>query len=262
MKFFTLVTLFALSLGQVNSHLLISLPSTWGLSTSLENPLNAGSTNWFCHGQRKDTSAVTTLNAGSSISVPIVCGEAIGNPQNGGSSCSNDPNAYHGGGGCGLSIAYKTSPTIDDFVMFTVNHDCPKLGQAMISFQIPPNLPSGDAVCSWTWIPDPRASANEMYMNCFNCRVQGGSSGNITSGILLKNHLWAVPGVGSSGSRPLYKNVLPNGALALQVSSGPTSSSTVTSSTVTSSSDSTSATTTTTTTSSTPTSCRRRTRPT
>lgn len=204
-------------------HMVIALPSVWGLTSDLENPLNSGTSNWFCHGRSRDTTSVTTLNAGQSISVPIVCGEAIDNPSQGGSTCSNDVAAYHNGGGCALSIAYKSNPTsVGDFTMFTVNHDCPKVGQAMINFAIPANLPNGDAVCSWTWIPDPSMSADEMYMNCFNCRVVSGSSGSLIGGTPLSQHIFAVNGAPASSGRPMYRSVLPNGALALQVNGGQT----------------------------------------
>lgn len=206
----------------VQAHMLISLPSTWGLSGDLEVPLSNSDSDWFCHGQTKDTNVVTTLNAGTSISVPIVCGEAIDDPTNGGSICSDDTAAYHGGGGCALSISYNLSPDITDFTMFSVNVDCPKEGQAMIPFEIPDNLPTGNAVCAWTWIPDKGYSAEEMYMNCFNCRVAGGSSGSLTGGTDLVDHLWAVPypGVGNTenGDRGNYRDVFEDGALSIQVS--------------------------------------------
>ncbi len=215
--------------GHVASHMLISLDSTWGLSQPLENPLNRNSNNWFCHGKTKDTSAVTTLKAGTTISVPIVCGEAIDNPTQGGQICSDDPNAYHGGGGCALSIAYKTSGVgIEDFYMFSVNVDCPKKGQAMINFPIPANLPNGQATCAWTWIPPEEFSAPEMYQLCFNCAVTGGPTGTITSGEKLSKHLFAVPyqGVRNEGDRGLYRDVFKNGLPALQVSTSGSQSTT------------------------------------
>ena len=217
-KFSLYAVLFATG---VRAHMVISLPSTWGLSGDLEVPLNNASEDWFCHGQTKDTNVFTTLNAGSSIDVPIVCGEAIDDPENGASICSDDTAAYHGGGGCALSISYNLGPTIDDFKMFSVNVDCPSENTAMITFEIPDDLPTGDAVCAWTWIPDADFAADEMYMNCFNCKVVGGSTGEITTANELSDHLWAVPypGVSSSGDdRGLYRDVFSNGALEIEVS--------------------------------------------
>jgi hypothetical protein len=220
MKGYTYLLTTAVFSTVVSSHMLLSLPSTWGLSLPLENPLNSGTRNWFCAGKTRDTNSRTTINAGSSITVPIVCGEAIDDPTNGAQICSNDPNAYHGGGGCALSVAFKSDPSIEDFYMFSIAENCPASNRAMITFQTPANMPSGDAVCAWTWIPDPSASADEMYMNCFNCRINGDGTGSIVSGTKLEDHLWGVPGSSTGNDRGLYKDVFQNGALPLQVSFG------------------------------------------
>ncbi|TPX59851.1 hypothetical protein SpCBS45565_g07651 [Spizellomyces sp. 'palustris'] len=204
-----------------NAHMMISLPTVWGgLKSDLENPLNAGTKNYFCHGE-KSGKGVTTIQAGSSLSVPVVCGEAATNPSKAPSICADDPNAFHNGGGCGLSIAYTNKPGINDFTMFSVNANCPNKGNP-VSFQVPANLPACDnCVCSWTWIPDPSASADEFYMNCFNCKIVSQTTGTLTGGTKLKDHMWAVPGFGTpTEERPLYKKVLPNGALKLQVGGG------------------------------------------
>ena len=218
------ILIVVLALGKcpfTGAHMIISLPSTWGLSSDLETPLTNDVQDWFCHGQSRDTNVITTITAGSTFSAPIVCGEAYEDPENGAEICTNDSdgtNDYHSGGGCALSIAYTSSPDIEDFVMFSVNHDCPSPNQAIIDFEVPDNLPSGSATCSWTWIPPSSASQDEMYMNCFNCKIVG-NTGVITSGEMLKDHLHAVPlaGVSNSGDRGLYEDVFSEGALEIVV---------------------------------------------
>ncbi|ORZ35882.1 hypothetical protein BCR44DRAFT_41925 [Catenaria anguillulae PL171] len=217
----TLLALLCLAAVSANAHMLMALPSTWGLTTDLENPLNAGTPNFFCHGrQRPVNGPVTQIQAGGKLRVPIVCGEAIGNPQAGGSTCVNDGdgvNDYHQGGGCALSIAYTNDPkSVAEFTLFSVNHDCPKVGQSEIEFDVPGNLPAGDATMAWTWIPPASAATDEMYMNCASVRVNG-QAGRLEGGRQLTNHMYAVPGFGTRNPRPIYRDVLPNGALQLSV---------------------------------------------
>jgi len=69
------------------------------------------------------------------------------------------------GGGCALSIAYNNvgKPTKNDFIVISVNHNCPQLGPFTHSFPMPKNLPDCEAcTCAWTWVPDERSSADEM----------------------------------------------------------------------------------------------------
>src|SRR5689334_4661953 len=89
------VTLF----GAANAHLLMALKSTWGLKSQglrLESPLTHNTQNWFCHGATNDNNNVVEFTAGATHNIPIVCGEAISDPENGGEICSDDLNAYHG----------------------------------------------------------------------------------------------------------------------------------------------------------------------
>ncbi|KAI9094988.1 hypothetical protein DFS34DRAFT_628035 [Phlyctochytrium arcticum] len=199
-----------------NAHMMLSDPSVWGgRKADLENPLTGN--NFFCHREsRNGNKNVMNIKAGSTLNLPITCGEAASNPDNAASICADDPNQFHNGGGCGLSIAYKTGAGINDFTMFSVAANCPDKGKR-VNFQVPANLPAcEECTCAWTWIPDPSASADEFYMNCFTCKIEG-NQGTITGGTKLSDHLWAVNGVPARGERPLYKKVLPNGAQEVQV---------------------------------------------
>ncbi|KAJ3035485.1 hypothetical protein HDV00_003734 [Rhizophlyctis rosea] len=197
-----------------SAHMLVGSESVWGYGADLEMPLNAGSSNWFCHGQSGPSKTPVQLKPGGNWDVPIMCGEAVDDPTNAADICSADPNAFHGGGGCGLSIAYKSNPSsLTDFTLISVAANCPNDGNP-VSFKLPPNLPAGEAVCSWIWIPNPNASADEMYMNCFDCTVSGSTSGAISGAHPVG---WAVPGIGADGERPMYKDKFEDGAQVISV---------------------------------------------
>ncbi|KAI8827138.1 uncharacterized protein EV422DRAFT_575404 [Fimicolochytrium jonesii] len=219
-----LVSVVSALVGLANAHMRVGGPYPWGGANmaALENPLNSGTPNWFCHGQKQPAKPlVLNITAGGTTTLPVTCGEAAANPAMAPQICANDPVAAHGGGGCALSIA-RPGPggvTINDFVMFSSSADCPHTNFAPnINFPIPANLPAcDDCVCSWTWIPTPGASGDEMYMNCFNCRIISQVQGLITNGTMLKDHLFAVPGVQTKGPRPIYRNVLPKGVIPFAV---------------------------------------------
>ncbi|ORZ35857.1 hypothetical protein BCR44DRAFT_35494 [Catenaria anguillulae PL171] len=206
-----------------HSHLVMALPSTWGLDTSLENPLTQRTSNWVCGGrQRPANGPVTTIQAGQVLHVPVTCGEAIHNLGGAAYQCATDSdgtNDYHGGGGCALSIAYTSSPRVEDFVVFSVNHDCPRAWSTWIPFNVPINLPAGEATMAWTWIPPSTHAQPEMYFNCATVRVQGPSA-QLTGGRRLLDHIYGVPGFSSRTPSPIYRNVLPNGALQISTSAG------------------------------------------
>ncbi|KAI8589304.1 hypothetical protein BDZ88DRAFT_418403 [Geranomyces variabilis] len=225
----TLFALGALAAG-AHAHMMIHTPGTWGAADdNLETPLNRDTGDWFCHGKKLSDSlgGATTITAGGQFTLPLMCGEAngqgVGNRYKRAPEICTDTTAWHGGGGCGLSIIYKKSPSkndINNFVMFTTNADCPNKAFP-VTFDIPANLPAGEATVAWTWVPNPNNALSEMYMNCFTAEIKSNTKGSITGGIKLNDHLWAVNGHpdGSSASR-MYKNSLPHGALPIQVSGG------------------------------------------
>ncbi|KAI8592969.1 hypothetical protein BDZ88DRAFT_181248 [Geranomyces variabilis] len=217
----------AMAAGTASAHMMIHTPGTWGAADdNLETPLNSGTNNWFCHGKKLSDSlgGATTITAGSKFTLPIMCGEANGqgkgNMYKRAPEICTDTTAWHGGGGCALSIIYKKSPAARDigqFVTFTTNADCPNKAYP-VTFDIPANLPAGEATVAWSWVPNPGNALSEMYMNCFTANIKSNTVGTITGGIRLKDHLWAVPGArDGDDSIRMYKNSLPHGALKLSV---------------------------------------------
>jgi len=76
--------------------------------------------------------------------------------------------------GCAMGIAYKSDPRSvrpEDFVIFSVVHDCPARFQQ--AFQIPnlPACPTGGCQCAWFWIHKSIGGTDQMYMTPFVCNV-------------------------------------------------------------------------------------------
>ena len=75
--------------------------------------------------------------------------------------------------GCALAIAYKNNATEilpEDFVIFTVVHDCVKRQREPIDI---PNLPAcsnNKCICAWFWLPK-NSGAKNFYMTPFVCHV-------------------------------------------------------------------------------------------
>jgi len=179
-----------LFLQTVTSHLIFSNPSVWDGGKplyELENPMTPDTINWFCKGNpRKDNAVILELLPGTTLNVPIICGEApIGsNKEQATQFCDNDRNALHGGGGCSLSIANGDT---DDFTIITIAYDCPKLDWSSDAFQIPEGLPEViNGKCSWTWIPSLDFAQQESYNNCFSCSVKSSTNGTLTGGTKLQ----------------------------------------------------------------------------
>ncbi|KAL7538820.1 hypothetical protein ACHAWF_010088 [Thalassiosira exigua] len=78
--------------------------------------------------------------------------------------------------GCALAIAYKSEATDvrpEDFVIFTVVHDCPKR-QRESNVEVPnlPACPDGNCICAWFWNPK-NSGLKNFYMTPFVCSVTG-----------------------------------------------------------------------------------------
>lgn len=85
--------------------------------------------------------------------------------------------AVHGGGSCQLSVTLDKAPskTSKFKVIHSIEGKCPGVdGPAEFSFPIPSELPNGEAVFAWTWIPR-LSGQKEFYMNCAAFTLSGGS---------------------------------------------------------------------------------------
>lgn len=80
--------------------------------------------------------------------------------------------------GCALAIAYKSNVTDakpEDFVVFTVVHDCPKRMRESIDVPNLPSCPNGNCICAWFWLPRSGSGLKNFYMTPFVCHVEGAS---------------------------------------------------------------------------------------
>ncbi|PRP74785.1 hypothetical protein PROFUN_06646 [Planoprotostelium fungivorum] len=76
--------------------------------------------------------------------------------------------------GCAFAISYKSDPRQvkpEDFVIFSVVHDC--VARQNQTFNIPnlPACPNGKCMCSWFWIHKSIGGSDQMYMTPFVCNV-------------------------------------------------------------------------------------------
>lgn len=127
------------------------------------------------------------------------------------------------GSGCALLISYKNFNSIkpEDMSVFSVSHDCTK-ADSHRTFDVPSNLPAGEATCAFHWVPPPESSQDEQYMTGFRCNIKGNNKGSLNAASNHKPLYWAANGVQLPGNRPQYDD-MPNGAQKLVVSGGSTS---------------------------------------
>lgn len=83
--------------------------------------------------------------------------------------------ATHGGGSCQLSLSYDNGATFK--VIKSMEGGCPLTSE--YDFDIPANAPSGHALFAWTWFN--LVGNREMYMNCAQVQINGGSGGDFAS---------------------------------------------------------------------------------
>jgi hypothetical protein len=78
--------------------------------------------------------------------------------------------ATHGGGSCQLSLSYDNGTTF--YVIQSMEGGCPLV--TTYQFTIPSDAPNGNALFAWTWFN--LIGNREMYMNCADVVINGGSS--------------------------------------------------------------------------------------
>ncbi|KAF9426307.1 hypothetical protein BGZ76_002820 [Entomortierella beljakovae] len=119
--------------------------------------------------QTKKSATRTIVKAGGSISTTYSIGAA------------------HGGGHCQWAISFDDKKWV---VVKTIIRDCLKdtSGEYTVSVPIPKNAPSGKATLMWLW--NNAIGNRELYSNCADIEIQGGSKGGQISGVepLIANY--------------------------------------------------------------------------
>lgn len=84
--------------------------------------------------------------------------------------------ATHGGGSCQISLSYDKGKTYHVIKSMEGNCPIPK----KYKFTIPEDAPSGHTMLVWTWFN--KIGNREMYMDCAQVTIKGGSSSGSSSG--------------------------------------------------------------------------------
>jgi len=210
------VYLCVLLLGFSEAHMSIWVPSTFGRETNptsawLAQPLqDYNYSNWWMHGVKTindppPANQVTMLPAGGTLDFEITGNIWSSSLQNGlcspnaGQSPRIPPIPWDNGmndrcnanihapargdvAGCSLGIAYKSSiksVNPEDFVIFSVAHDC--IARTLQAFDIPalPACPNNMCICAWFWIHKSVGGTDQMYMTPFQCSVSNPSNNKL-----------------------------------------------------------------------------------
>jgi len=164
---------------------------------------------WWWHGPQAlndppADNAITELVAGGTIDFEItgnkaftsmgkgLCCQKNHTPRNIPEPWSNGMNGlcsanihapqYKDVAGCALAIAYKSNQkdvAPEDFVIFSVVHDC--IARQLQTFDIPalPACPDGKCMCAWFWIHNSIGGTDQNYMTGFQCNVTNPSNRTI-----------------------------------------------------------------------------------
>jgi hypothetical protein len=198
------------------AHMSIYVPSMWGSEPGNINsnwavqPLeNLNFVDWWWHGTKSINdppvnNAVTELEAGGTYDFQITGNKAFttmgrglccqqghtprnipdpwSNGMNGLCSANIHAQTYADVAGCALGIAYKSEQNQvqpEDFVIFSVVHDC--IARQLQTFDIPalPACPNGKCICSWFWIHNSTGGTDQMYMTAFQCNITNASKRQI-----------------------------------------------------------------------------------
>ncbi|PVH93946.1 lytic polysaccharide monooxygenase, partial [Periconia macrospinosa] len=161
MFFSTTTALWAFAASAANAHMIMAQPKPFGNPDN--SPLSPAGSNYPCK--------LTGPAGGLDFSQNQF---KIGENQ----TLSFSGSAVHGGGSCQLAVTMDKNPskTSKFKVIHSIEGGCPGTsGPSTFSFPVPKELPNGEAVFAWTWIPL-FSGQKEFYMNCAAITLSGGSS--------------------------------------------------------------------------------------
>ena len=153
----------------VNAHMILLTPPPYGNPDS--SPLLATGGDFPCKNIQSTGGQVTEMAIGSSQQL------------------SFKGSAVHGGGSCQVSLTTDANPTKQSKwqVIYSVMGGCPSksaagnlpenpdsTGSDKYDYKIPAGITPGSYVLAWTWFN--KIGNREMYMNCANVKITGGSS--------------------------------------------------------------------------------------
>lgn len=170
-------------LSMASAHMFIAEPKPIQGSAP-KDPLDPSGSNFPCHGAALPTSGGQKMVAGETFELKLELADGLNT-------------AVHGGGSCQLAILSDTTNAADPAswnVIYSIEGGCPSntkgnllaplsavacdspdQGDCVHSWDIPmpKGVKSGNAILSWTWFNT--IGNREMYQNCVNVDITGGS---------------------------------------------------------------------------------------
>ena len=165
-----------------SAHMVITKPAPYGSPDN--GPIEASGSNFPCKSTSNANGPITEM--------------AIGAPQ----QLELMGSAVHGGGSCQISLTKDNPATKQSkwMVIHSIEGGCPARSQPgnfkenetaknpdKYDYKIPEGIAPGTYTLAWTWFN--LVGNREMYMNCANVKVTGGSSKRDT----YHNETYAVP---------------------------------------------------------------------
>jgi hypothetical protein len=187
-------------LSMANAHMFLAEPVPIQ-GNAIKDPLDPSGSNFPCHGAPLPTSGGQKMVAGETFPLKLELG--------GGANW-----AVHGGGSCQLAILSDTTNAADPAswsVIYSIEGGCPSnskgnlntdsqgnpstakactssdQGDCVHSWDVPmpKGVKSGNAILSWTWFNT--IGNREMYQNCVNVDITGGSGDGVFPPLFVAN---------------------------------------------------------------------------
>ncbi|KAM0699156.1 hypothetical protein Q7P36_001202 [Cladosporium allicinum] len=171
-------------LSMASAHMFLAEPKPIQ-GNAIKDPLDPSGSNFPCHGAALPTSGGQKLVAGETFPLKLELADGANT-------------AVHGGGSCQLAILSDTTNAADPAswnVIYSIEGGCPSntkgnldntpngavactsndQGDCVHSWDVPmpKGVKSGNAILSWTWFNT--IGNREMYQNCVNVDITGGS---------------------------------------------------------------------------------------
>ncbi|KAK1139193.1 hypothetical protein N8T08_001188 [Aspergillus melleus] len=137
---------------------------------SYTNPLSTDGSDYPCKGYNSDEFvSVATYSPGSSYTLEL------------------EGSATHGGGSCQIALSYDNGESFK--VIHSMLGGCPITKS--YQFTIPSDAQTGEALLAWSWFN--KVGNREMYMNCAQVTIGGGSNREMTSGLVRRDAFSSLP---------------------------------------------------------------------
>lgn len=170
--------------GHASGHMLLAQPVPYGEQTLDNSPLKSDGSDYPC---KQRTGVYDLPSSGFNEMI-------VGEDQ----PLEFKGSASHGGGTCQLSVTTDLEPTKDSVfkIIKVFEGGCPTAadgnsGSSAFTYQIPPEVPSGNFTLSWMWYN--KIGNREVYQNCAPISVSGGAQDKTDYDTLPNHYLVNLP---------------------------------------------------------------------